>query len=1352
MKNGRRLLSAVIAVALVLCALPAVPVQVHAAVSGTCGANARWSFDSSTGKLTISGTGAMIHNGSGNLPWSSYVDSITSIVIEPGITSIGNYAFYEMSAVRTVSIPDTVRTIGTAAFCWCENLTAVDIPASVTSIGESAFWCCLDLAEVTFHEGLQTIGESAFMGCRLITELVLPETLQEIEYWAFGDCTDLVSVNIPGGVSQLPDAAFSGCTSLKTVELNEGLQSIGRSAFAYCFELANVTIPGSVESIGDTAFYLCSVLETVKFTGNPPVVSDTAFASAVATISYPACNPAWNAYVGTQYSGTLSWQSYSVEGHSYVDTVVAPTCLHWGYTQHQCSDCGETYMDTYLDALGHNWDSGMTSGSKTTYTCTRCGEKRYEYSVSGTCGIGARWILDTEEGILRITGSGSISTSAYSQPWKSYVSSIRHVIIEEGITAIGAETFFECGAIETIEIPDTVQSIGMQAFVWCESLQSIRIPEGITTIPDSAFWACLSLKEIQLPSTLKKIGEDAFYSCESLTELVIPEGVTSVGELAFWECSGLQEVTVPSTLTELGYGIFEGCSSLQTVHLPDTLTAIGESTFAYCYKLKNIVIPDAVTSIGETAFYQCKALQSITIPGGVTEILRAAFANCSSLKTIRFAGDPPAFGENVFSGVTVTASYPSGNSNWTSSVRQNYGGTVFWSAYSTSGHSYVDTVLAPTCINRGYTKHTCVDCDLYYMDSYTDALGHSWNEGSGTTTQWTYTCTVCGARRTVYTVGGSCGSGVYWSLNTDEGVLRIWGTGRMNNYSRTPPWNSYKDSIKKVEIQSGVTSIGSYAFYEHGALETIEVPDTVKSIGLGAFVWCEKLQSMYVPEGVTSIPEDCFWGCRGMAEISLPSTLKTIGQGAFYSNQSLTTVDLPDGLTDIGEDAFWQCYGLVSITIPEGVTVLRETVFCSCRSLKTLVLHDNITEIQRSALSGLKSLTSLTLPKNLKKVDTNAMSNLAVYSLTFPANVEYLGTGILYGSTVKVIHFQGDAPEFDAKAFSGVSATAYYPQGNTTWTTGMLQNYGGTISWRSEAPCQHNYTVTVTPPTCAAQGYTSYYCTRCGNNYRDSYVLPTGEHVLTEWFTEAEPTCYYEGYQMRFCEECGYAETQSLPMTEHLYESYTYPPNCINGGWTEYWCVFCGDYYSDDFTDPTDAHDFEPWNTNMDPTCQTPGEQVRYCYLCGYAEFAELPMLPHDWEVIGQIAPDCENQGYTEYQCWACMDTKQDDYVAALGHREGEPVTENEAEDGSYDTVIYCTVCGEELSREHKVPGGYLPGDINGDGKVNNRDAARLLQYLAGWDVEVVEEALDANGDDKVNNRDAARILQYLAGWDVELN
>jgi len=105
-----------------------------------------------------------------------------------------------------------------------------------------------------------------------------------------------------------------------------------------------------------------------------------------------------------------------------------------------------------------------------------------------------------------------------------------------------------------------------------------------------------------------------------------------------------------------------------------------------------------------------------------------------------------------------------------------------------------------------------------------------------------------------------------------------------------------------------------------------------------------------------------------------------------------------------------------------------------------------------------------------------------------------------------------------------------------------------------------------------------------------------------------------------------------------------------------------------------------------------------------------------------------------------------------LGHREGEPVTENEAEDGSYDTVIYCTVCGEELSREHKVPGGYLPGDINGDGKVNNRDAARLLQYLAGWDVEVVEEALDANGDDKVNNRDAARILQYLAGWDVELN
>lgn len=1163
------------------------PVDAQAAASGSCGSGVYWSVDSGT--LTIYGSGSMYDYSKNTIPWYSQKDSITHVEIQSGVTAIGTSAFEELSALKTVTIPDTVTSIGDNAFCWAESLTSVDIPGSVKTIGENAFWCCLDLTEVTFHEGLQVIDREAFTFCRLLTELNLPESLRSIGYWAFGDCTDLIRVNIPAGVYALEDSVFSGCTSLKTVTFQEGLTGIGNSTFAYCFELENITIPGSVQTIGDTAFYLCSALGTVTFTGDPPVISDSAFADATATVRYPACNTAWEDCADS-YGGSLSWESYSVEGHAYGDAVVPATCLTWGYTRHTCTDCGEVYMDNYVAALGHSWDGGSTSGSKTTYTCTRCGEKRYEYSVSGSCGANARWTLDTEEGILRITGTGSISRS-----WNSYKSSIRHVIIEEGITAIGAECFFEYDAIETIQIPDTVQSIGMQAFVWCSSLKSVTIPEGVTSIGESTFWGCESLEELILPSTLRSIGPENFYRCDSLKTLVIPEGVTSIGELAFWDCGGLEEITIPASVTELSKDVFNGCSNLHTVNLPDTLTTIGEDAFSYCSSLNNITIPDSVTTLGDTAFWGCKKLSSVVIPGGVASFGSGVFYGCSSLSYIRFAGEPPVFAEDAFWGTSTTVKYPYAlRSAWSAHTGNKYEGTIYWSSYSVTGHNYTDTVQPATCENRGYTRHTCTDagCTMYYMDSYTAALGHTWDEGCGSDTYWTYTCTRCAKTRTVYTVGGSCGANVRWRLNTEEGLLTIYGTGTMYNYSRTAPWASYKDSITRVVVESGVTSIGNYAFYEHSELQSIELPDTIRSLGLGSFAWAESLTSIRIPEGVTAIPEDCFWACLAMVEISLPSTVKTIGQGAFYSTD-ITTIDLPAGLVDIGEDAFWQCYELTSVTIPEGVTVLRYNVFGSCSSLHTANLHDGITEIERSAFNGCSALKNMTLPANLRTVGVNALSDIAVSSLTFPETLTFLDSGVLYGASVKEIYFLGDAPGFDAKAFSGYSGTAYYPQYNSTWTASVRQNYGGTITWIGEGTCSHDYIADVIPPTCVWEGYTFYTC------------------------------------------------------------------------------VICGEVYMDDYTDP-------------------------------------------------------------------------------LGHIPGTPVWENEQPNGSHDEVVYCDFCGKELSRESILV--YIPGDINGDGEVDNKDVTRLFRYLSGYDVEVVEAALDVNGDGTVDNKDLTRLFRYLSGYDVSIH
>lgn len=1272
--------------------------------SGNCGSYVKWKLDSE-GTLTLYGSGSMKNYS--DSPWKSYNERINSIVIEEGVTSIGMYAFYELDNFKSLSLPTTLNSIGDYAFAYCKNLMTVDIPAGVTVIGESAFTVCYDLTDVTFHEGLLTIKDDAFSYCRLLTHITLPESLETLGYYAFGQCGDLVSINIPSKIKVLEKSTFSACTSLETVVLNEGLNTISASAFAYCYKLKNVTIPGSVQYIGDTAFYACSEMGTVKFNGAPPEMSDTAFLSSVATAKYPSpISSLWSS-AKKSYGGSLSWSSYSVSGHNYTDTVVPPTCILRGYTAHRCTDagCGEVYMDNYADALGHSWNSGVTSGNKTTYTCTRCAIQRYEYNVKGTCGTNARWTLDTEEGILHITGTGAINiSSAYSMPWRSYISSIRHVIIDEGITSIGYESFFECENIESIEIPSTVKSIGESAFVWCSSLKELVIPEGVTEIKNSTFWGCESLKKLTLPSTLKKIGEEVFYSCDSLSSLVIPEGVTEIGELAFWDCKGIKKITIPSTVTKLNKDVFSGCSKLTSVTLPQTLTEIGEDAFDSCSALEKIIIPTGVKSIGDYAFYGCNSLFTVTIPGSVEYFGKGVFSSCNNLIYIYFTGNPPVFHENAFINTVADVKYPSINTDaWAEVKSKNYGSKVYWFSHDvTNGHQMTTVaVVPPTCLYRGYTLHTCTKStctDHHYMDAYTAPLGHAWDEGTGNSTKWTYTCTRCSEKKVVYNVTGICGSSgsnLRWSLNTEEGVLTISGSGYMKSYSKnSAPWNQYKDSIRRVVIEEGVQSVGSYAFYEHGALETVEMPQKLYSLGLGSFAWCDKLKAIRIPEGVTNIPEDCFWACLEMGEIILPSTLRTITQDAFYANRKVTTIDLPDSLTSIGDYAFWECTGLTSITIPDGVTVIRRSCFSSCSSLTSVTLSDNITEIGRSAFSGCRALTSINMPKNLKTIGINAFSYVPITSITFYSKVEKIDVGAFYDASIKEIHFKGDLPDLDAEAFDEVTAKVYYPAGNATWTGEARKNYGGYLTWLSEAPCSHNYEKKVTAPTCSYDGYTIFSCPDCAHTYKGDIVPATGEHLLTDWLVGVEATCYYEGIMERYCTTCTEVyEYEIIPMIDHDYvELYTYYPDCITGGWTEYSCTMCGEFYTDNYTPPSDDHPFDDsWEEIYPPTCTEDGLKARWCWMCGYEEQVYIPKLGHDY-----IEEETEAGGIL-YTCLNCGDS----YEVSTSLK-GDLNFDGEI---NVDDVLICLDLAFVTPTEEELK----TADLDGNGKIDVDDVLICL-------------------------------------------
>ncbi|MCM1531621.1 MAG: leucine-rich repeat protein [Bacteroides sp.] len=251
--------------------------------SGTCGENLTWTLDAD-GTLTISGTGAMEDYGKGEAPWGL---EITSLIIEKGVTNIGNYAFAECSYLTgSVTFPEGLTSIGNYAFCNCSGLGSLNFSEGLASIEEYAFsWCSGLTGALTFPNGLVSIGEYAFSNCTALTgPVTFPEGLTSIEHAAFYQCINLTGPlsSFPKSLKTLGEFAFSHCRNL-TGSLNfsncSELKTIGRSAFEDCSSLTgSVTFPEGLTSIEDNAFTSCSSLTgTLIFPASLKSIGEQAF-------------------------------------------------------------------------------------------------------------------------------------------------------------------------------------------------------------------------------------------------------------------------------------------------------------------------------------------------------------------------------------------------------------------------------------------------------------------------------------------------------------------------------------------------------------------------------------------------------------------------------------------------------------------------------------------------------------------------------------------------------------------------------------------------------------------------------------------------------------------------------------------------------------------------------------------------------------------------------------------------------------------------------------------------------------------------------------------------------------------
>lgn len=273
----KRLLSALLALCMVLTLLPGTAWAAEVVASGECGWNGdnlTWTLDAD-GTLMISGIGAMgdfRYDANGfvfsRAPWYDYSSQIYTVVIGNGVTSIGQAAFLSCGSLTSVTISNSVITIGDYAFQYCSSLTSVTIPNSVITIGDCAFNNCGNLTRVTIPNSVTSIGNNAFSACTSLTRVAIPNSVITVGDYAFANCYSLTSVTMSNSVTSIGDYAFQGCQRLLSVTIPSSVTSIGLYAFASCSSLTRVTIPDSVTNINTYAFWSCSNLSDVYYDGN----------------------------------------------------------------------------------------------------------------------------------------------------------------------------------------------------------------------------------------------------------------------------------------------------------------------------------------------------------------------------------------------------------------------------------------------------------------------------------------------------------------------------------------------------------------------------------------------------------------------------------------------------------------------------------------------------------------------------------------------------------------------------------------------------------------------------------------------------------------------------------------------------------------------------------------------------------------------------------------------------------------------------------------------------------------------------------------------------------------------------
>lgn len=739
-----------------------------------------------------------------------------------------------------------VSIIGSGAFKNCTSLTGIDMPVGITAIDSYAFYGCANLMSVDIPSSVFTIGNYAFGECYNLADITMTASIKELGTGVFVECTSLNEIIIPYSLSIIPQVTFYGCKNLTTVYIPENIYKIEVSAFGNCYNLSDVYYSGSAEK----------------------------------------------------------WNNIDIGGSN------------------------DSLLNAHINVE----------------------------SIDPTPEIPIEFEYEVYDDYVEITDCTGSEKEIF----------IPATIEGKPVTSIGYGAFSGLERSISIDLPNSVTSIGEDAFYGCTSLESIDLPNGVTSIGESAFRSCTSLESIDIPKSVISIGENAFYETAVYNDVSNwTDGGLYLGNhfiSADYEATG--DFHILDGTIDIAGGAMAYCTDIENIYIPESVEFISaehafvmtgtnifvdennknflsydgvlfnqdfDTLLAYPYKHgETYIIPDGVFSIAHGVFesdgYQI-GVKNLILPEGFTEIEGGAFWN-SPIENLYLPLSLKHIGHNAFFNMwnygDLNFYYAGNEEQWADvEIEADVLGRIFEAKihFNSSG------IVLPEQIPEGL--------EYYVSDDYAEVTDYT-----GDSAELTIPAEIEGLPvKDVQIYGNES----LTSLTVPEGVISISGLSdcplleeinlpasvenisvSLNNtayYNDESNW--YEDGLYlngflvaargeisgAFAIKDGTVGIGGNVFSNQYDLTQIDLPNTVRYIGEGAFS-NSGLAEIVIPDGVQDICSSAFYGCNGLSEIYLPDSVKSIWRDAFEDCRNLVSVSAPATLRFIGSSAFSGCSSL----------------------------------------------------------------------------------------------------------------------------------------------------------------------------------------------------------------------------------------------------------------------------------------------------------------------------------------------------------------------------------------------------------------------------------------------------------